>query len=69
MTTIEKLRNRDAAEHGIAADRFARDRSVFEVVLCSALAAAERQTVGPLLIMRISPSTRAIALEMMYISY
>ncbi len=25
MTTIEKLRNRDAAEHGIAADRFARE--------------------------------------------
>jgi hypothetical protein len=32
----------------VAADRFARDLSLFEVFLCGALAAAECQTVGQL---------------------
>ena len=37
-----------SAEHGIAADRFAREiAAIFDVIPCSALAAAECQPVGP----------------------
>src|SRR5215217_5208631 len=37
-----------AAQPGVPADRFARDRGHFEVVLYCALAATECQPVGPL---------------------
>jgi hypothetical protein len=43
---IERLT--PAAEHAVPADRYARDRAFFDVILCGAFAAAERQSVGPL---------------------
>lgn len=43
---IRKAYKKLAAQHGVAADRFAQDRWFFEAILCRALAAAERQAVG-----------------------